>query len=543
MSDWTDGYVAEINYTYGYYGELNPLRMAAPLLNSGLLPPAIGTACELGFGQGICVNIHAAASGVRWYGTDFNPTHAAFAQSLAAASGSGAQLFDQSFVEFCARTDLPEFDYIALHGIWSWISQENRQIIVDFIRRKLKVGGLVYVSYNCQPGYAAMLPFRDLMMLHAEVMFGQGRGIVARIDGALDFADKLLALNPIFALTNPTIAERTRAIMGLSRHYLAHEFFNRDWQPVLFADMVESLAPAKLSYAGSAHYLDHVEALNLTPEQQKFLADIPDALFRQSARDFIVNQQFRRDYWVKGARRLQALEQAEAIRRIRIMLLAARGDVTFTVSGALGQREMTRNVYEAILDALGEREPKTIGDIERTLAGAGVGLSIIFEAVMVLAGKGDIVLVQEDERQEQAKPHCDRLNLAILDKARGGGELQFLASPVTGGGVGLTRFYQLFMLVDTAEGWPLACDSARGEAMRSSEPPISGDCPSGDDLKAFSVGDLGEAKLEQIAAQGHRVLREGKPLEAAQDNLAELSTEAREFIDKRLPMLQALKMA
>ena len=27
MSDWTAGYVADIGYTYGYYTELNPLRV------------------------------------------------------------------------------------------------------------------------------------------------------------------------------------------------------------------------------------------------------------------------------------------------------------------------------------------------------------------------------------------------------------------------------------------------------------------------------------------------------------------------------------
>src|SRR5579864_8638012 len=117
VSDWTDGYVAEIGYTFGYCGELNPLRIALPFLNAALTPPPIATACELGFGQGISVNIHAAASPISWHGTDFNPGHAAFAQSLAQAAGSGAQLFDQSFAEFCARPDLPDFDFVALHGV------------------------------------------------------------------------------------------------------------------------------------------------------------------------------------------------------------------------------------------------------------------------------------------------------------------------------------------------------------------------------------------------------------------------------------------
>lgn len=62
MSDWTAGYVADIGYTYGYYTELNPLRVRLTFLNAGLLPPVMGTACELGFGQGMSANLHAAAS-------------------------------------------------------------------------------------------------------------------------------------------------------------------------------------------------------------------------------------------------------------------------------------------------------------------------------------------------------------------------------------------------------------------------------------------------------------------------------------------------
>jgi len=50
MSDWTSGYVADIDYTYGYYTELNPLRVKLAFLNSGLVSPEIGSACELGFG-------------------------------------------------------------------------------------------------------------------------------------------------------------------------------------------------------------------------------------------------------------------------------------------------------------------------------------------------------------------------------------------------------------------------------------------------------------------------------------------------------------
>jgi SAM-dependent methyltransferase len=314
--------------------------MRLPFLNAGLAAPEVRTACELGFGQGVSTNIHAACSTTQWWGTDFNPAQAAFAREVGAVSKADVRLYDEAFAEFCQRGDLPEFDFVGLHGIWSWISEQNRAVIVDFIRRKLKVGGVLYISYNTMPGWAAMVPLRQLLTEHAEVMAAPGRGTVARIDAALEFADKLLATNPLAARAQPQIADRIKLLKGQNRHYLAHEYFNRDWQPMPIAEMGRWLGDAKMSYACSAHYLDLVDAINLSPEQQAFLAEIPDAMFRETARDFMVNQQFRRDYWVKGARRLSKLEQVESLRKQRLMLVQERAGVSLKAKGAIGEGAM-----------------------------------------------------------------------------------------------------------------------------------------------------------------------------------------------------------
>ena len=84
------------------------------------------------------------------------------------------------------------------------------------------------------------------MTEHAEVMGANGIGIVKRVDGAIDFAEKLLATNPTYVKANPQVAERIKKIKEQDRHYLAHEYFNRDWQPMHFASMAEWLAPAKI---------------------------------------------------------------------------------------------------------------------------------------------------------------------------------------------------------------------------------------------------------------------------------------------------------
>ncbi|HCI15025.1 MAG TPA: methyltransferase [Gallionellaceae bacterium] len=511
MSDWTAGYVADIGYTYGYYQELNPLRVKLAFLHAGLVCPEFGTACELGFGQGLSANIHAAASVTQWHGTDFNPSQAGFARELAEASDTGAKLYDDAFADFANRADLPEFDYIGLHGIWSWISDENRAVIVDFVRRKLKVGGVLYVSYNTQPGWAAFAPMRHLMTEHAEVVGVEGHGIVSRVSGAIDFAEKLLATNPLYARANPQIAERITKIKEQNRHYLAHEYFNRDWHPMHFATMADCLEPAKVGFACSAHYLDHIDAINLTAEQQAFLKEIPDAMFRESVRDFMVNQQFRRDYWVKGARRLNPLEQAEALRACRLMLVSHRQDVSLKVSGSLGEATMGEAVYNPVLDLLSDHKPRTIGQIELALMDNGINFAHLLQALMVLTGGGHLLAVQDDAVIAKAKKHAERLNAHLMNKSRGSTELSYLASPVTGGGIMVGRFQQLFLLA----------------MSQGKKQPV----------------EWAQFVWQILSEQGQKLLKDGKTLETAEENLAELTAQAQTFAEKQLPVLQALQIA
>jgi SAM-dependent methyltransferase len=511
VSDWTEGYVADIDYIYGYYEELNPQRLLVPFLNVGLQPPDIVTACELGYGQGLSINLHAAASSVRWYGTDFNPAHAAFARSLARVAGSGAELFDQSFAEFCGRSDLPEFDFIGLHGIYSWISAENQGVILDFVRRRLKVGGVLYISYNTQPGFAATAALQHLFNRHAEVMGVSGDGILARLDGALGFTDRLLAAAPLFAIASPRVAERLGQIKSQNRQYLAHEYLNRYWRPLWFAELAEQLEAAKMSFACSATYLDHINTLNLTPEQNKFLSEIADPVFRQTVRDLIIDQQFRRDYWVKGPLRVAQLELAASIRGLRVMLVTPRADVALSVTGSLGQRDMAPRIYQAVLDVVADGGPISIGDIEKGVRTAGLGLGTVYETVMALAGKGDLCIVKDEATQVEAGARTDRLNLYLLEKARGSADVNYLASPVTGGGIATGRFHQLFLL-----------------GLRHGR-------QGADDLARFA--------WEILSAQGQRVVKDNKPLDTDADNLTELAAQAREFIDKRLPALRKLQIA
>ena len=339
-----------MGYTYGYYREINPVFQRYCLLLRGFasVESANPQHCELGFGQGVSVNIHAAANPGNYVATDFNPAHAAHANELATSYNSGARLYDDSFEQLLARDDLPQFDSISLHGIWTWVSPENQKLIAEFARRYLKPGGVVYISYNCFPGWSPSAPLRQLFTLH-DRFAATSTGVAERVDAALKFSEELLAAQPIYAKAVPNLDAKLKDVMGQNRQYVAHEYFNRDWNCMYFTDVVDALACGKLDYATTAVPLDSVDAINLTAEGQAFLQGIEHPIMREQARDYFVNQQFRKDLYVRGAIRLSASEQREHLLDTRFVLLQRADSVPSKVKGAVGEATLQAETYSPLL--------------------------------------------------------------------------------------------------------------------------------------------------------------------------------------------------
>jgi hypothetical protein len=339
-------------------------------------------------------------------------------------------------------------------------------------------------------------------------MGSTGQGRVAQVDAALGFAEKLLGVNPGFARANPAIHDRLKKVLAYDRNYVAHEYFNRDWQPMAFSRMAQWLGPAKLTYAGPANSTDLVDAMNLSQEQLALINDIPDPNFRQTVRDFCVNQTFRRDYWVRGGRPLTPGEQLHALRRSSVVLVSNPSEVTFKAMGAQGEVELNKTIYGAVLELLADHRPKTLGELETALAPRQISLSQLSQAVVVLGGKGAVAAAQDAETTERARDNCARLNRKLMQSAGFGMNLRHLASPVTGGGIDVQRFQQMFLL-SIAEG--------------KSRP-----------------DDWAGSAWSMLAGLNQKVVKDGKVLESAEENLAELRRIAHDFATGRLPILKAL---
>ncbi len=458
---WTDGYVNEINYIYGYRSEIAPLNLDIAILyqarqvqrRSGPL-----RYLELGFGQGLSLNIHAAAVGGCYWGVDFNPAHVAHARELAEVSGAEIHLFEDSFAELAERPDLPEFDVIVLHGIWSWISEANRKIVVDIVRRKLVPGGALFISYNTMPGWAAALPLRQLFMLHAELADKTSSGIAGRIDGALAFARSLSEAGATYFQTQPRSVEWLKLAEGQDRAYLAHEYFNADWHPMTFADVARELADTKTSFVASAHLLDHWDLLNFNNEQQKIIDGIHHPVLRETVRDYCMNRQFRRDVWVKGPCNISKPEQVDSFKAMSFVLVVPADAVSLVARGYCVQANLPPEQYGPIIQVLASQNyaPKTLREVSEALP--QLDIAFLVQAMTIFIGIGQVSVAQGSAEIAAAKPRTDALNNHLIKRAIQGRPVDFLASPVTGMGIAVTRQEQMLLWairqgLSTPEEW------------------------------------------------------------------------------------------
>lgn len=508
---WNEGYFTDVGYTYGYYREINPVFQRFCLLLRGYAPveSANPVHCELGFGQGVSINIHAAANPGSYVGTDFNPAHAAHANSLAASYDNNPRLYDDSFEQLLARDDLPQFDSISLHGIWTWVSRDHHKQIVEFVRRYLKPGGVLYNSYNCFPGWSPAAPLRQLFSLHDRFM-PHSSDSTARVESALEFSKAMLAANPLYAKTVNGLQDRLEKVMGQNRHYVAHEYFNREWNCMYFTDVVDALAPAKVEFATTALPLDNVDIVNITAEGTSFLNTIENPIMREQARDYFVNQQFRKDLYTRGATRLSQADRNNRLFSTRFVLTQFADEVPSKVNGALGEATLQKEIYAPVLEALASKaySPKTLHQLAILLP--TMPHTSLSQAIIILSAIGAISPCHSEAIEKKVQQNCASLNLHICQQSIFGKHLDFLCSPVIGGGVQVNRFQQLFLLA----------------IRQGNKQPL----------------EWAEFAWKILANQNERLIVNGKVLETAEENASEMRRQAEVFSQKNLPMLKALKV-
>jgi hypothetical protein len=445
---WHEGYTSEITYTYGYYPELSPTRIRLALLACGVEHSISDDPeyLELGFGQGLSLNINAATNSGTYYGTDFNPGQVANAREFANAMGKPLTLLEDSFEQLSQREDLPQFDIIALHGIWSWISHGSRQAIVDLALKRLKPGGALYVSYNVTPGWSPGIPLRILM---AEYAKREANGVlVDRINGSIDFVDRVIDAGAAYFKNNPQLKQRLDQIKTQDRSYLAHEYYNADWHPMPFSLAADQLAEAKLTFAASAAMLENLPAISVPAAAHQVLQEIKDPVMRETTRDYFVNQQFRRDIFVKGPRPMSAYDHNKQIEKERFILIGDPEKCPEKVTTVIGEAELRADFYNPLVKVLAKCPDgsATVGELMASKELGMLNRAQIWEVLLVLTGAGYVAPTSKSSTPAEDGAASRALNDRLMQRAEAGAGVDYLAAPRLGAATLVPRIDQMFII-------------------------------------------------------------------------------------------------
>lgn len=510
--DWTAGYTSDVEYTAGFYSEQSPAVQNFACLLNGIEPVDIRkpfTYFELGFGRGLTANILASThANARFYAADFNPSHVAGASQLASeAKLTNLTLLESSFEELgegCVA-GLPQFDFISLHGIYTWVTAENRRHIVNFISRYLKPGGLVYMSYNAMPGWAAALPLQRLIVEHADLHPNRSD---AQVKSAGTFIEQLSAAKAGYFSVNPALQQRMEALRTGNPNYLVHEYMHKHWQPMYFADVARDMAEAKLDYVGSAESSGNFNGLFMPKEAMDLIGSTPNQIFAETVKDYFLNTSFRKDVFVRGARRMAPVKQAEWLSMTGIVLTVPREQATLALKLPQGQVNAKPELYNPVLHAL-ESGPKTLaqlGMLPELASSNMLGLAQI-AAMLACSGQAAVFFANSDKASVAT---ALQMNRALANRARFGDEFQAFASPLLGSGVGANFIERLVY---------------NGLVQKIGK----------DDTVA-----LAKYAWQSLAAQGRTMIKNGHGLQTVEENLAELRERIIAITRDRLPVWRHL---
>jgi SAM-dependent methyltransferase len=297
------GYVTDVRYTRTFNRDLAPAWLDLTALVSGFEPPDRrgGFAwCELGCGQGVSAAVLAAThpEGV-FHAIDLAPGHLETARLLARRAGAGNLSLHAADFADAASLGLPRFDYIVADGVYSWIDDPVRAQFRAFIDRHLAPGGLVYLSYNAMPGWAADLPLRHMLAALADDAAGDS---ATRFAAAEQTIRRLVEAGAA-ALKDGPIVKSLLDKFGkqLPWGYLIHEFLPRGWRAFYVTELRADMAGIGLRPVGSAALAENFDPFVLRPADCEALDELTNPDLRELARDYFTNNRFRRDVFARAA--------------------------------------------------------------------------------------------------------------------------------------------------------------------------------------------------------------------------------------------------
>jgi SAM-dependent methyltransferase len=284
---------AEIPYESLPIPDSHPERLDALGYLFGLSPadPARCRVLELGCASGgNLIPLAFYFPGSRYLGIDLYANQIADGQALVDAVGLPNLKLRQGDILDLRADALGTFDYVIVHGVYSWVPDPVRERILGLCAEVLAPDGIAYVSYNTLPGWRMRGILRDILG-YAARRAPSAKEQLAALGGCLDRMERAVA--GLDAASARYLAAEIGRLRARPTSYLVHEFLESENRPLLFADFVAVAEAAGLRYVGDTDLQTRYPEI-VGAKVADVLADLHDPIEREQYLDFVVNRNFRR---------------------------------------------------------------------------------------------------------------------------------------------------------------------------------------------------------------------------------------------------------
>jgi SAM-dependent methyltransferase len=455
MSTTTGGYVTDTAYVAEFYGDHAPTHMNLVAASNGFRPRAVDGAfawCDYGCGNGITAAVLAGCyPKAKFYGVDFLPAHIRTAETLAVRMGlENVDFLQRSFTDL-KPDDIEPLDFAVMHGVLSWIDEPTREALLDDAARRIKPGGLLLTGTNAMPGWAAKLPMRNMVYSLTQ----DGTNSLERARVGLAWLKRLKDAQVKYFRDNPALAEAVEELERVDPRYMAHEYFNEHLRAFYFAELRAMMEKRGFRFAGCARlFLNMVDLAVPKALQEEFRA-VKSRAELEAKRDFIRNETFRRDIWIKGESLKTEDEWLAVNQELTFGTVEPLTNIDKAVAFGDLQLSYESEPFESLLKVVAHRGT-SIRSLENVPSLAGLSPWTRAEAARLLAAGGQVMAFAQQTTPVQVPKGA---KLAITPANRGmikelGMILPRLAlvSPAAGTGVEITNIDAILLLARCDRG-------------------------------------------------------------------------------------------
>lgn len=275
----------------------NHLAAMARLFGVDAVAPSKARVLELGCSNG--ANLLPMADAFRsatFVGIDSSRVQIEAGQRLAQAAGlTNVELRHQDILDF--KGDGSKFDYIVVHGVYSWVGSPVQARIIEICRDHLSENGIAYVSYNVLPGSDMRRSMREIARFHTGGL-QQPAAKVKQARSVLKFlADSVPANDNAYGLL---IRNELDLVSKVEDGFLYHDYLDGENSALYFHEFVSRAESNRLQYLCESTLSDMLST-NFPKEVSSTLDKLENIVAQEQYIDFIRNRGFRQTLLCRAA--------------------------------------------------------------------------------------------------------------------------------------------------------------------------------------------------------------------------------------------------